>query len=206
MDIELAMSALMKCTKLRELSIDGNPCARTPEFGYELLMRLPELKVLNEETIKELDRDVAEQYYEMYELPVPQPYKPEPQTQSNLKPSSSMTIGSTKEKKCVRFKEVDVDDIEECGHEKDLAKLNEQVIQLEVDKYELQQKLTTSKFDEVYKENERLQAQLRNMFMVMEQNENIRVELDVLRSATFDERSAQIAEDNKRLKRRNGEL
>ena len=60
MDIELAMSALMKCTKLRELSIDGNPCARTPEFGYELLMRLPELKVLNEETIKELDREVAE--------------------------------------------------------------------------------------------------------------------------------------------------
>ena len=37
-----------------------------------------------------------------------------------------------------------------------------------MDKYELQQKLTTSKFDEVYKENERLQTQLRNMFMVME--------------------------------------
>ena len=78
MDNDLAISALMKCNKLRELSIDGNPCARTPEFGYELLMRLPDLKVLNEETIKELDRDVAEQYYEMYELPVPQPYKPEP--------------------------------------------------------------------------------------------------------------------------------
>ena len=75
-----------------------------------------------------------------------------------------------------------------------------------MDKYELQQKLTTSKFDEVYKENERLQTQLRNMFMVMEQNEQIRAELDVLRSATFDERTAEIAEDNKRLRRRNGEL
>ena len=42
--------------------------------------------------------------------------------------------------------------------------------------------------------------------MVMEENENMRVELDVLRSASFDERTAQIAEDNKRLKRRNGEL
>ena len=78
MDSEYAMSVLMKCTRLRELSVDGNPCARTPEFGYELLMRLPDLKCLNEETVKELDRDVAEQYYEMYELPVPQPYKPEP--------------------------------------------------------------------------------------------------------------------------------
>ena len=75
MDGEHAMSTLMKCTKLRELSIDGNPCTRTPEFGYELLMRLPDLKVYNDETIKELDRDVAEQYYEMYELPMPQPYK-----------------------------------------------------------------------------------------------------------------------------------
>ena len=34
----------------------------------------------------------------------------------------------------------------------------------------------------------------------------MRVELDVLRSASFDDRAAQIAEDNKRLKRRNGEL
>ena len=25
----------------------------------------------NEETVKELDRDVAEQYFEMYELPIP---------------------------------------------------------------------------------------------------------------------------------------
>ena len=77
MDGEHAMSTLMKCKKLRELSIDGNPCARQPEFGYELLMRLPDLKVFNDEAVKELDRDVAEQYYEMYELPVPQPYKPE---------------------------------------------------------------------------------------------------------------------------------
>jgi len=53
------MSVLMRCTKLRELSIDGNECARAPEFGYELLMRLPDLRVLNEEAVKELDRDVA---------------------------------------------------------------------------------------------------------------------------------------------------
>ena len=71
LDAEHTMSILMQCTKLRELSMDGNPCARTPEFGYELLMRLPELKVFNEETVKELDRDVAEQYFEMYELPIP---------------------------------------------------------------------------------------------------------------------------------------
>jgi len=61
----------MRCTRLRELSIAGNACARAPEFGYELLMRLPELKVLNDETVKELDRDVAQQYFEMYDLAIP---------------------------------------------------------------------------------------------------------------------------------------
>lgn len=44
------------------------------------------------------------------------------------------------------------------------------------------------------------------MFIVMEENEQIRTELDVLRSSTFDERTAEVAEDNKRLRRRNGEL
>ena len=39
-----------------------------------------------------------------------------------------MSLGSAKDKKCVRFKEVDADDIEECGHEKDYTKLNEQVM------------------------------------------------------------------------------
>ena len=34
----------------------------------------------------------------------------------------------------------------------------------------------------------------------------LRAELEVFRSSTFDERAAQLAEDNKRLKRRNGEL
>ena len=85
MDAEHTMSVLMKCSKLRELSVDGNECARQPEFCYELLMRLPDLKVLNEEAVKELDRDVAEQYYEMYELPVPRPYQPEVQIQPKLK-------------------------------------------------------------------------------------------------------------------------
>lgn len=40
----------------------------------------------------------------------------------------------------------------------------------------------------------------------MEENKDMRSELDILRSSSFDERSAEVAEDNKRLKRRNGEL
>ena len=178
-DSEHAMSVLIRCSKLKELSIDGNVCAREPEFGYELLMRLPGLKVLNEETVKELDRGVAE-------------------NQSTREPG--------KGKKCVRFEEVNADDIEECGHEKDLKAMNDLVMQLENEKYILEKQLTKNHYDEVYKENERLKQQLKNMFAVIEENEQMKIELDVLRMSTFDERTAEVAEDNKRLKRRNGEL
>ena len=44
------------------------------------------------------------------------------------------------------------------------------------------------------------------MFIIMEENESMRGELEVLRSSTFDERTQEVAADNKRLKRRNGEL
>ena len=48
----------------------------------------------------------------------------------------------TKTKKCVRFNEVNVDDEEECGDEKELKKVKKQVEQLELEKYKLEQQLT----------------------------------------------------------------
>ena len=45
--------------KLKELAMDGNPCATKTEFNYELILRNTKLKMLNDDAIKELDRDVA---------------------------------------------------------------------------------------------------------------------------------------------------
>ena len=56
--------------KLKELALDGNPCAQKPEFNYELIVRMPKLKLLNDDAVKELDRDVAEQYLEMHSIVV----------------------------------------------------------------------------------------------------------------------------------------
>jgi F0F1-type ATP synthase membrane subunit b/b' len=44
------------------------------------------------------------------------------------------------------------------------------------------------------------------MFALVEENETMRLELDVLNASTFEERTAEVAQDNKRLRRRNGEL
>jgi len=51
--------------KLKELSLDGNPCATKQTFNYELMVRIPKLKLLNDDLIKELDRDVAVQFLAM---------------------------------------------------------------------------------------------------------------------------------------------
>lgn len=79
-------------------------------------------------------------------------------------------LGADGKKKCVRFSEVDADDVEECGHEKDLKALHEQIMYLDQEKYTLQKKLTQSNFDAVYQENERLQQQLKNMQSLREEN------------------------------------
>jgi hypothetical protein len=52
--------------KLKELALDGNPCATKTEFNYEMIVRMPKLKMLNDDAVKELDRDVAQQYLEMH--------------------------------------------------------------------------------------------------------------------------------------------
>jgi len=52
--------------KLKELSMDGNPCATKIEFNYELIIRIPKLKLFNDDAVKELDRDVAQQYLQIH--------------------------------------------------------------------------------------------------------------------------------------------
>lgn len=50
---------LSSLPKLKELCLDGNPCATKVEFNFELIVTLKKLKMLNDDAVKELDRDVA---------------------------------------------------------------------------------------------------------------------------------------------------
>ena len=119
MESEDVMDILTSLPKLKELSIDQNPCSRLAEFRYELILRQPQLKMYDDEAIKELDRDVAEQYYTMHdkEVPIPENAKKEP----ILKTMDSRV--KDKEQKTVRFKEADIDDSEEFEIEKDVKEL-----------------------------------------------------------------------------------
>lgn len=76
--------------KLKELSLDGNPCAAKQEFNYELILRIPKLRLLNDDAVKEMDRDVAKDFLEMQGVTlkdlkpaiVKQPKEERPQTAS----------------------------------------------------------------------------------------------------------------------------
>jgi Leucine-rich repeat (LRR) protein len=48
---------------LKDLSIDGNPVSAKVQFKYEIIYRFKNLETLDEDAIKELDRDIAEQYF-----------------------------------------------------------------------------------------------------------------------------------------------
>jgi hypothetical protein len=45
------------------LSIDGNPVSSKISFKYEIIYRFKNLETLDEDAVKELDRDIAEQYF-----------------------------------------------------------------------------------------------------------------------------------------------
>ena len=62
--------------KLRDISIDGNPITSTVRFRNMLIVSLPRLEVLDEEKIRDLDREIAEKYFEVYNIPKPVVNKP----------------------------------------------------------------------------------------------------------------------------------
>jgi len=51
---------------LKEISIDGNPITSTTKFKNSLLLSIPSLEMLDDERVQELDREVAQQYFEMH--------------------------------------------------------------------------------------------------------------------------------------------
>jgi Leucine-rich repeat (LRR) protein len=60
MNDKKAIEVLEELPNLRDLSIDGNPVSAKIQFKYEIIYRFKNLEVLDDEAVKELDRDVAD--------------------------------------------------------------------------------------------------------------------------------------------------
>jgi hypothetical protein len=61
-------------------------------------------------------------------------------------------------------------------------------------------------FDQVYRDNDRLTAELKNMYMIQEENKDLREDLERLKSLTYEDRMKEMHEDNFQIRKRNGQL
>jgi hypothetical protein len=61
-------------------------------------------------------------------------------------------------------------------------------------------------YDAVYKENEIMKQEIKNMYIIQEENKDLREDLNRLKKLTYDDKIKEIAEENITLRKRNGQL
>ena len=110
-----------------------------------------------------------------------------------------------KKKKSVKFASK-ADEEDEAWQSVEIKKLEYRVTELLVVNEDLREKLEKKKYDEVYRENEMLKLELKNMYCIQEENKDLREDLERMKSMTYEDRMKEALEENKRLRRRNGEL
>lgn len=71
---------------------------------------------------------------------------------------------------------------------------------------DLREQLTQRKFDQTYKENQMLKLELKNMYILQEENRDLREDLERLRSLTYEQRMKDLVTENEQLRKRNGML
>ena len=69
---------------------------------------------------------------------------------------------------------------------------------------DLRSKLDQKQYAQTYKDNERLVAELRAMYILAEENKDLREELELLRNISYDQKVKDINAQNQQLMRRNG--
>lgn len=70
----------------------------------------------------------------------------------------------------------------------------------------LRKQLEAKNYEEVYKENELLKKEVKSMYILLDENNDLREELERLRQMSYDDRVKESGEENQKLRRRNGEL
>ena len=110
-----------------------------------------------------------------------------------------------KKKKSVKFASK-ADEEDDAWQSVEIKKLEYRVTELLVVNEDLREKLEKKKYDEVYRENEMLKLELKNMYCIQEENKDLKEDLERMKSMTYEDRMKEAMEENKRLRRRNGEL
>ena len=174
------------------------------------------METLDDDAVKEMDRDIAEQYYIQNRLPFPgQSALKKKDKQGSTVFAADLAIGdepgekengpALKKKKSVKFASK-ADEESDTWQNAEIKKLEMRITELLVTNEELRERLEKKKYDEVYRENELLKLEIKNMYAIQEENRDLREDLERMKSLTYEDRMKDAMEENKRLRRRNGEL
>ena len=110
------------------------------------------------------------------------------------------------EKKQVKFAGQIDDDHEGNWQNQEIKKLQKAVTDLGMENSDLRKKLEKKNYDQVYKENTRLNMELKSMYIVMEENKDLKEDLDRLKNISYDQKVKNINQENADLRQRNGYL
>ena len=100
-----------------------------------------------------------------------------------------------KKKKSVKFASKAEED-DEGWQNAEIKKLELRITELLVTNEELKEKLERKRYDEVYRENELLKMELKNMYAIQEENKDLREDLDRMRSLTYEDRMKEALDEN----------
>ena len=71
---------------------------------------------------------------------------------------------------------------------------------------DLRSKLEQKQYMQTYRENERLQMEVKNMWIIQEENKDLREDLERLKKTTYDQKVKDMQDENQTLRKRNGAL
>ena len=172
--------------QLTEIAIDGNPISSTTKFKNMLIASVPNLKVLDDEKVAELDREVAKQYFLMHNLTLPK-FAGNSKVLKNEKEIDFNDFVSGKEPapKKVKFADID-EDHEGDWQSNEILKLNNKIIELSLQNADLYSKLDAKNYTSTYRENTRLSLEVKNVYILAKENLDLKEDIERLESISHD--------------------
>ena len=71
---------------------------------------------------------------------------------------------------------------------------------------DLRKKLEAKNYDKTYKENKMMSLELKNMYIIMEENKDLKEDLNRLKSISYDDKIKEMTKENQEIRKRNGYL
>jgi cell shape-determining protein MreC len=71
---------------------------------------------------------------------------------------------------------------------------------------DLRKKLEKKNYDQVYRENQLMNLELKNMYIIMEENKDLKDDLNRLKNISYDCKIKEITQENQDIRKRNGYL